>query len=67
MIIRITKQQEDRVEVCDYSGSEGTVGTFFVYDNGHEYIFETPYEFVAWFTSRYCASIELTIDRLSSL
>ena len=67
MKIVITKEEGDRMEIEDYSGNLGAVGTFYVYDNGHEYIFDTSYDVIQWFANRYCASPTLCVERMMDL
>ena len=67
MKIVITKEEGDRMETEDYSRNLGMVGTFYVYDNGHEYIFDTSYDVIQWFARKYCASPTLCVEHMMDL
>ena len=55
------------MEIEDYSRNLGLVGTFYVYDNGHEYIFDTSYDVIQWFAKNYCASPTLCVEHMMDL
>ena len=55
------------METEDYSRNLGMVGTFYVYDNGHEYIFDTSYDVIQWFARKYCASPTLCVEHMMDL
>ena len=67
MKIVITKEEGDRMEIEDYSRNLWLVGTFYVYDNGHEYIFDTSYDVIQWFAKNYCASPTLCVEHMMDL